>query len=237
VQVLARVPAGAVSVVAAGSRVALTYVADSPLHGARVDVVNAASGHALFVVRFRAIESLPGPVSTQIDSWGDVVLTSTMFIGPSELDEGWWGNQRNRVGRALGGLEVGAYPEPFAHVAIPPEVAVALSDGRLAYATYPHGGALETIDVRDLATNRTRTVVSFPGSAGVLGISLRGTQLAWAQQSLGFTTPTTTAPCVTQTQALGPVQLVSASIDVSTPMSEPGQPVPSREGPLCPPPL
>ncbi len=44
VHVLARGPAGAVSVVAAGSRLARTYVADSPLHGARVDVVNAVSG-------------------------------------------------------------------------------------------------------------------------------------------------------------------------------------------------
>jgi hypothetical protein len=234
VHILARVRAGAVSVVAAGSRVALTYVVDAPLQGARADVVNAANGRALFVVRFRKAGSLPGSLATQIDSRGDVVLTSRIFVSPGELAEGWWGNQRHRVARALGRLEVGAYPEPFTHVAIPPEVAIALSDGRLAYATYPHGGGLETIDVRDLATNGTRTVVSFPGSAGVLGISIRDTQLAWAQQSLGFTTPTTTDPCVTRTQALGPVQLVSASIDVSAPVSEPGQPVPRRKGPLCP---
>jgi hypothetical protein len=90
--------------------------------------------------------------------------------------------------------------------------------------------------VRNLSSDTTRTLATFPGSARVLGIGLHGTHLAWAQQSLGYTTPTSSDPCVTQTQALGPVQLISASIDASKPISEPGEPVPPPTGPLCPPP-
>ena len=239
VRVLARVPAGAATLAAAGSRLALTFVAGSPPHAAHVDVLNAANGRSLFTVSFPvsfpAVEPTPDQVSTQLDSHGDVLLTGSFFLPPVASAEGWWGNRRNRVGHALEGLVVGANPEPFVRDDVSPAVAAALSDGLLAYATYSRD--IETIAVRNLSTGTTRTVARFPGSAGVLGIGLHGTHLAWAQQSLGYTTPTSSDPCVTRTRALAPVQLVSAGIDGSAPISEPGERVPPRTGALCPPPL
>lgn len=234
VRVLAQVPGGAGALTAAGSRLALTFFAGSPPHTARVDVLDAANGRSLFTVSFPALAPQPEQVSTQLDSRGDVLLTGMFVLPPGTLAEGWWGNRRHRIGYALDGLVVGAYPEPFARDDAFPAVAVALSDGVLAYATYSQD--IETIVVRNLSSDTTRTLASFPGSAGVLGIGLHGTHLAWAQQSLGYTTPTSSDPCVTQTQALGTVQLVSASIDASAPISEPGELVPPRTGPLCPPP-
>jgi hypothetical protein len=239
VRVLARVPAGAATLTAAGSRLALTFLAGSPPHAAHVDVLNAATGRSLFTVSFTvsfpASELTPDQISTQLDSRGDVLLTGTFFLPPVTSAEGWWGNRRHRVGHVLDGLVVGANPEPFTRDDVSPAVAAALSDGLLAYATYSQD--IETIAVRNLSTDTTRTVAGFPGSAGVLGIGLHGTHLAWAQQSLGYTTSTSSDPCVTRTHALGPVQLVSASIDASAPISEPGEPVPPRTGPLCPPPI
>jgi len=216
---------------ASGARLALTYPT-VPRHRTQVDVRDAANGRSLFSVSAPANQPVDGSPSTQIDSVGDVLVTGTFSVGPSTIVEGWWGNRHRRVGQALEGLQVGNYPEPGTPAYHSPPVAAALSDGRLAYATYANGSD-ETIAVRDLATNTTRTVVSFPGSAGVLGVGLQGTRLGWAQQSLGFTT---SMPCVTQSRALGPVQLVEASVEVSRPIIEAGAPVPPRNGPICPPP-
>jgi hypothetical protein len=171
---------------------------------------------------------------TQIDAEGDVVITDTIFIPPGDIAEGWWGNPQIHAGRPLENLEVGAYPQP-ANLELATSAVVALSNGRLAYATYSTSSR-EVIDLRNLATNSTRTIVRFPGSAGVLGIALNGSRLAWAQQSLGYTTPTTADPCVTQTHALGPVQLIHTSTHTSTPIIEAGDPVAPPTGPLCPPP-
>lgn len=231
VRVLARIPAGAMTLAASGARLALTYPT-VPRHRTQVDVRDAANGRSLFSVSAPANQPVDGSPSTQIDSVGDVLVTGTFSVGPSTIVEGWWGNRHRRVGQALEGLQVGNYPEPGTPAYHSPPVAAALSDGRLAYATYANGSD-ETIAVRDLATNTTRTVVSFPGSAGVLGVGLQGTRLGWAQQSLGFTT---SMPCVTQSRALGPVQLVEASVEVSRPIIEVGAPVPPRNGPICPPP-
>jgi hypothetical protein len=236
--VLARIPADAATVTATGSRVALTYLTGYPARAAHVDVLNATTGRQLFTVRFPTLEPSSPQISTQLDSLGDVLLTDTVPLPPGTVASGWWGNQHNRVAHPVDGLVVGANPQPppTGGDYVAPAVAVSLSNGLLAYATYPHGSPPETIAVRDLATNTTRTVASFPGSASVLGIGLQGTRLAWAQQSLGYTTPTAAEPCVTQAQALGPVQLVTTNVNISKPISEPGEPVPPRTGPLCPPP-
>jgi len=231
-RVLARIASGVVSLAATGTRLAVTY-GGSPGGSQRVEVLNATDGGSLFSVRAPAGMPDPEPTTTQIDSRGDVLVTGPFFIPPGAVAVAWWGDQHIRVGHVLDGLEVGSAPEPWQTRYWAPLVAASLSNGELAYATYPrvHG---ERIVVRNLLTDTTRTVARFPGSADVLGVALRGTRLAWAQQSLGFTTPTKTDECVTQTHALGPVQLVTANAEQARPITEPGAAVAPPLGPMCP---
>jgi hypothetical protein len=235
-QVLAPVKAGAVNLAASGPRLALTYINGS--QQTRVDVRAARGGRSLFTVISPVDERTAESPVTQIDSAGDVLVTATIPVGPTLSALGWWANARSRVGRPLEGVASielpQGYPEPTtSSVSYPVSVAAALSDGRLAYTAYVSGTAdEEAIEVIDLAANTTRTVVSFPGSAGVLGVDLSGTELAWAEQSLGYDTGMGCA--IGDGRALTPVQLTHASITSPEPIIEPGLPVPPSTEPLCP---
>jgi hypothetical protein len=205
VHVIGRVPAGAISLAAAGSRLALTYEeGEKPTGRISVEVRGTSDAKLLYTVKSPADQQpRDRDAHTEIDGGGDVLVTSTSFLPPGPaIAHGWWGNATTPNGRSLG--------ETGHNVA-------SLADGRIAYTTEQAG--VEQIDVLDLASGTTRTLVTFPGSAEVEGVGLGSTQLAWAQQSFGFTPPTTSGfSCVSRVSA-GPTELLETSL------SAPGLPI------------
>jgi hypothetical protein len=174
-RVIGMVSGGANSLAAAGSRLALTYEAGArPADEAlaprrvRVEVVDARTARLLY-----RLSPPPGQSGryreTQLDTKGDVLVTSVGHL-PDGHASGWWGNPRTRVGRPLESENTGP--------------AASLSEGRIAYASSREGET--SIDVLDLASGRTRTTVTFSGSARLQGFGLGRTVLAWAQQSYAY---------------------------------------------------
>jgi hypothetical protein len=164
--VIGRVPSGAISLAAAGSRVALAYTLSSGR--VRVEVVDSRDAQVLYRLASPRGESGRVDRDTQIDGKGNVLVTSREFLprpGPGEAF-GWWGTPRTRVGRPL---DNGA-------------LYASLSEGRIAYVA----GAERTIDVLNLATGKTRTIVTFSGSVSPGGLGLSNNILAWAQERSAY---------------------------------------------------
>ncbi len=215
------VPSATVSLAAAGQRLALSYEAsETPAARISVEVRSTRRAKLLYTVSSPAHEEPRDRYErTQIDAAGDVLVTSTFLLPPGPATaSGWWGNATMRTGRSLGptGSNVAS-----------------LAEGRIAYTTAQ--GGVEQIDVLDLASGETHTVATFPGSARVEGVGLGKTQLAWAQQSFGFTPPTPGGyRCVTQV-SVGPTELLEASLSASDlPIVVDGVAVAPAGAPQCP---
>jgi hypothetical protein len=214
--VIARVRSGAVSLVAAGHRLALTYeVASVQRNRVEVEILDASSARVLY--RVSAPPSYEPPerdANTQLDAAGDVLVRGS--TGPVSCDcrFAWWGGPATPIGRAL-----------------PRTSDASLSQGRIAYSTAQ--GGVEHIDLLNLKTQKTRTMVVFPGSARIEGVGLGDGRLAWAQRSYGYTIATKTHPCVEST-SIGYAELLE------TPLSAPSNPivihgisVRPATGPIC----
>jgi hypothetical protein len=161
---IGRVPSSAISLTAAGSRIALTYALGA--RRVRVEVVDSRDARLLYRLAPPRGES-GFYQNTQIDSKGNVLVTSkarppTLFV--ENKTYGWWGTQKTRIGRPLnnGG---------------------SLSEGRIAYITGDEG---RSIDVLNLATGMRRTIVTFSGSVSPAGLELSDGLLVWAQQSYAY---------------------------------------------------
>ena len=110
-----------------------------------------------------------------------------------------------------------------------------LSDGRVAFfSSDASDRERETIEVRDLLTGSTRTVVAFSGTVSPKSLALDGNRLTWAQQSTvvnvvssktaaGFTESCTPVP-------LSPVELTSLNLRhiPSSPVLVTGAPIPPQ---------
>ncbi|HEY2536771.1 MAG TPA: hypothetical protein VGI24_07290 [Solirubrobacteraceae bacterium] len=234
--VIAKVPSGAISLAAAGSRLALTYevgaaptyeIFESEREGSvRVKVLDSRNGHLLYSLAPPSAEhGEPGRYSeTQLDTKGDVLVTSFRhrpLPGGGEAI-GWWGSPRTRIARPL---ESGFEPSLGERLAY-----ASLSNGRVAYAT--RGEGQTRLEVLNLATGEARTIVTFSGAVNMEGFGLGTTFLAWAQQNYAYIT----RPCVTEAP-VGSPELTE------TPLSPAGQPVaveispgPRPAGQICPPP-
>jgi hypothetical protein len=213
---IGRVPSGAISLAASGPRLALTYTLSAGR--VRVEVVDSRDAHLLY--RLGPPREEPGPVhgnmqiryrNTQIDSKGNVLVTSREHLPPpigAGEAFGWWGTPRTRVGRPLNNGALDA----------------SLSEGRIAYATA--GDEAESIDVLNLATGKTRTIVTFSGSVHPAGLELSNSVLAWAQQSSTY--QLTAGGCVGY-YAVGFAELTA------TPLSATGLPLAIKANPGTPP--
>jgi hypothetical protein len=175
---------------AAGRYLALAYWPASPRSSTRtpttpaakpllVRVLNAATGR--LVNQVAPPPSIPALTwnrasAIQVDTYGDVLVTVGCCAAPSgrlahssqpfrESPRWWWARARGTIGREtqLGGD-------------------ASLSAGRVAFLSYDRNGE-QTIDLRDLLTRRTSTIVAFSGSVSTRGLALSGNGLAWAQQS------------------------------------------------------
>lgn len=197
VQRIAPVRAGAVSLVVAGRRLALTYLTHEasgtgPVR-VRVDVLDSRRTRLLYSLvtpktAAAATSSATVPIGrsseplrltrarqqvrrlysrTQLDAEGDVLVTGA--FGETQITAlGWWGNARTRI----------------AHPVVAPADGT-LSEGHIAYVS--SRGGVEHIDVFNLTTAATRTEVELRGAVRVVGVGLRKNRLAWAQQSDGYT--------------------------------------------------
>lgn len=201
-EVIGRVPSGAISLAAAGARVALTYETGAGSR-VRVDVLDAHNAQLLF--------SLAPPDAsggfhydhTQIDSKGDVLVTSTLITLPAYNAFGWWGNASARVGQPLPAGE---------------KVTPSLYEGQIAYVP-SREGEVESVKLLDLATQQTQTIVTFSGTARIEGLGLGVTGLAWAQQTYEYTLVESqwgASTCDFLTRA-GPAELLTAPISQSGP--------------------
>jgi hypothetical protein len=214
--VIARVSSGAVSLVAAGRRLALTYeVSSVQRNRVQVEILDSSSARALYRVSAPpSDEARERDAHTQLDGSGDVLVSG--FTGPVTCgcSFAWWGGPTTPIGRAL-----------------PLTGDASLSQGRIAYATGQ--GGVEHIDLLNLKTRKTRTMVAFPGSARIEGVGLGDGRLAWAQRSYGYTTATKAHSCV-ESKPVGYTELLE------TPLSAPANPivvhgiaVPPAAGPIC----
>lgn len=225
VQRIAPVRAGAVSLVVAGRRLALTYLTHEasgtgPVR-ARVDVRDSRRARLLYslvtpqpaaattssatvpIVRSSEHQRLALAPSqmrrlysrTQLDAEGDVLVTGA--FGETQITAfGWWGNARTRVAHALVAPADGT-----------------LSEGHIAYVS--SRGGVEHIDVFNLTTAATRTEVELRGAVRAVGVGLRKNRLAWAQQSYGYTLRGA-RPCV-EFGPLGDPELAQSPLSVSGP--------------------
>jgi hypothetical protein len=231
--VIGTVPSGAISLAAAGSRLAMTYeIGAGPIHetsqpaqdgSVRVEVVESRNAHVLY--RLAPPQTEPGRYrETQLDAKGDVLVTSVRHVPPPDGGKpfGWWGNPRTRVGRPLKSeYRFGA----------------SLSEGHIAYVTSGEGRT-ESLDVLNLATGKTRTIVTLIGSASLQGFGLGKTILAWAQQNYGYklyNARQDPGPSCVGTALVGSAELTER------PLSAAGPPIivnaslgPSPAGPDCP---
>lgn len=205
--VIGRVPSGAISLAAAGSRVALAYALSAGR--VRVEVVDSRDAQSLYRLAPPRGESGRVDRDTQIDGKGNVLVTSRrLFLhpGPGEAFS-WWGTPRTRVGR------------PLDNGALSPS----LSEGRIAYAT----GVDRSIDLLNLVTGKTRTIVTFSGSVSPEGLGLSNGVLAWAQQRYAYQLATVER-CV-GLFGVGPAELTA------TPLSATGLPIAVEANPGTPP--
>jgi hypothetical protein len=232
VQRIAPVRAGVVSLVAAGRRLALTYLThDASGTGpvrVRVDVRDSTRTRLLYSLvtpktAAAATSSATVPIGrsrvrrlysrTQLDAEGDVLVTGA--FGQTQITAlGWWGNPRTRI----------------AHAVVAPADGT-LSEGHIAYVS--SRGGVEHIDVFNLTTAATRTEVELRGAVRVVGVGLRKNRLAWAQQSDGYTSR---GPglCV-EFGPLGDPELAQSPLSVSGPPIVINTPSPVRPlGRPCP---
>jgi hypothetical protein len=225
-RVLARIPGTLDGVAASGRYVALAYL--SPPRGLHtttkeprlfVRVLNAATGALVNQTRAPASDSEYGASDIQVDSRGDVLVTSgcdartprelAHIAQPACVTTWWWAGPRSPVGHKT---TLGSD--------------VILSEGRVAFL--PGDGE---IDVRDLVDGTTREVVAFSGSLGpAAGLALSGTRLVWAQQSTVTNVVDTPDSESCTSVPLGPVELASLSLAnlPSSPVQLTGLPVPPQ---------
>jgi hypothetical protein len=210
--VIGTVPNGAISLAAAGSRVALAY----PLGAGRVrvEVVDSRDARLLFRLAPPREKSGRFDPGTQIDSQGNVLVTSEeLSPGPGGGEEfGWWATPRSRAGHSL---HNGAF-------------SASLSDGRIAYFAYVSESE-RSIDVLNLATGKTRSAVTFSGPVSPEGLGLSNNILAWAQQHYAYQlTGKEKNGCVGYF-AIGPAELTA------TRLSATGLPIAVEASPSIPP--
>jgi hypothetical protein len=232
-RVLVRIPGTLDGMAASGRYVALAYLkpplrlitspsARTPSQEPRlfVRVLNPATGAVVNQVTAPADIKGYGPSAIQVDSRGDVLVTSgcdatspgqlAHIARPPCLTTWWWARARSAVGHqtTLGSDAV-------------------LSDGRVAFQ--PRGGG---IDVRDLLDGTTRTVVAFSGSVSPLyeGLALSGNRLVWAQQSTVVNVVRTADSESCTSLPLSPVELASVELPKipSSPVPVTGVPIPPQ---------
>jgi hypothetical protein len=214
--VVGEVPSGAISLAAAGSRLALTYNAGRE-NRVRVDVVDSRNARPMYRLLTPPDEGGASYGETTIDAAGDVLVAGEPrpVRGPFEIPvrQAWWGTSRTRVAHTLK-VQFGA----------------SLSDGHIAYV--PRGG--ERIDVLSLSTGAARTLVSFSGSASLEGFGLGGNVLAWSQQNYAYRLSKQPDACVGYF-VVGPTELTEVPLSASGPpvtvSANPGTP---PAGPECP---
>jgi hypothetical protein len=159
---IGRVRSGALSMVAAGRRLAITYGA---AERQTVAVINARNARVLYRVmsprnrrdRYR---------ETQLDAKGDVLVIRASGDVLSSSALAWWWDASSRRGQS---------------VKLNKTVDASLADGRIAYVTG------RSIYIRNLGTGATRRLVTFSGTTLVEGVGLGKTVLAWAQRNYGYT--------------------------------------------------
>jgi hypothetical protein len=203
---IGRVPADAISLAAAGSRLALTYRIDSG-NRVRVDVLHSRTARVLYHVAAPPREHRRYR-DTQIDAKGDVLVNTISGNPLGKSGAGWWATPHMRVGE-----ELEAWDD---------WVAASLWEGRIAYSA----GA--SIKLMNVVTGNTRTLVTFSRSARVEGLALGKTRFAWAQQRYGYKlSGSPSRPCVLGA-GIGPTELVEAPLSQSGPPVAVDVPVPPR---------
>jgi hypothetical protein len=231
-KLLAGSPQDALTLSATGGRLAIaagTFVQQT-LERLSVGVYSARDGRLLYRATAHLSEGLigggtrPMSIATSVDGRGDVLVTETEHRPPPDTvgSSGWWATPARPHEHPLPDLlttEVGL-PEASGQEYPPRTVDAALSVGRVAYAT-SNSSATE-IDLRDLHTDRVRTLVSFPGEVKVLGLDLGAGRLAWAQQRQSLVghseiTPNGGYRSECSTVALGGPQLVTMSLGSISP--------------------
>jgi hypothetical protein len=205
--VIGPVPPGAISLAASGSRIALTYETGVE-RGVRVEVLDAHSARLLYRLSPPVGERGRFYKETQIDAKGDVLVTSGSFRPPGVSSYGWWAGAGTRVG----------HPLPTGE-----RIAATLAAGRIAYVPASEDES-EDIELLDLKTHITRTIVTFSGSATIEGLGLDSTAVAWAQLRYSYALnrdgENSSGPhfCVGYAQT-GPTELTD------TPLDPPGPPI------------
>jgi hypothetical protein len=218
--VVGKVPSGALSLAAAGSRLALTYKVGR-VDRVRVDVVDSRDARPLYSLMTPPGEAKAYYGETKIDATGDVLVAGEpdpvrdpILVLPQQA---WWGNSRTRAAHTLQ-AQFGA----------------SLSEGHIAYVPNSEGKG-ERIDVLNLATGTTRTVVTFSGSARLEGFGLGGNALAWSQQSYAYQLSGQQPHTCVGLFAAGYTELTAVSLSASGPPitvnASPGTP---PAGPVCP---
>jgi hypothetical protein len=219
-EVVGKVPSGALSLAAAGSRIALTYNAGRK-HSVRVDVVDSRDARPLFTLMTPPDEAELSYGQTMIDAMGDVLVAGESYAARAAVEipvhQAWWGTPRTRVAQRL-----------------PARVGASLSEGQIAYN--PSGRVEgERIDVLEIAAGTTRTAVTFSGSASLEGFALGADVLAWSQRSYAYKRTTTTA-CV-GLFAVGDTELNEVPLPASgPPITVSASPRTPPTGEPCPPP-
>lgn len=181
-KLLAPAPKGALTLSAAGDRLAIAAgtLGVQTLERLSAGVYSARNGRLLYRATAHLSEGLIGggtrPLSlaTSVDGRGDVLVTETEHAPVPETvrSSGWWTTPASPDQHKLPDLlttRVGI-PEASSQEYPPAGVDAALSAGRVVYAT--NDNSATEIDLRDLRTGRVRTLVSFPGEVKVLGLDL-----------------------------------------------------------------
>jgi hypothetical protein len=228
--VLAPIPGTLESIAASGKYLALAYQPSSPHSIAArrllIRVVDDANGALV-----NQIEPPPkasgfedSASSIQIDDRGDVLVTAgccgaspqrlAHVAQPFERRAWWWAPARSRTGEktSLGSDAV-------------------LSDGRVVFLSTEAGTpGGTTIELRNLLTGTTRTVVVFSGSAGADGLALSGNELAWAQQSTVVSVDDGPGFEDCKNVPLSPPELARLDLGkiAARPVVVPGVPIPSQ---------
>jgi hypothetical protein len=241
-RVLARVPGLLDGMAASGRYLAIAYSqnvsllrAERPPH---VRVIDATTGAV--VNRVTPPPSTParpeanGVSDIQVDAYGDVLVAATCCsVAPGQLAHSaqpplqrtvwWWSKAGSKVGHEV-------------HLG---DDAV-LSDGRVAFFSSSAGSADdETIDLTDLRSGATRTLVTLAGtlnaSGGLLGrgalrLALSGDSLTWSQQSTVLEVTSTRYSETCRSVPLSPVELVSIDLRrmPSSSIVVNGAPIPSQ---------
>jgi len=211
--VIGRVPNGAISLAAAGSRVALAYTLGAGR--VRVEVVDSRDAQLLYPLAPPRGESGRVGPDMQIDGNGNVLVTSREFSPHPGRGKafGWWGSPGARVGRLL---DKGAF-------------SASLSDGRIAFVA----SGEHSIDVLTLATGKTRTIVAFSGSVSPEGLGLSDGVLAWAQQRDAYR-HATAEDCV-GLFTVGPAEFTATSLSATgLPIAVQANPGTAPAGRRCP---